>query len=269
VESKPQVTQHDIADGLRRLGVKEGDIILVHSSLSKFGYVVGGADAVVDALLEAVGHQGTAMVPTHTWDRVRAEMPVFDVRATPSAVGAVTEAFRARPGARRSLHPTHSCAAMGALRDRMLKDHEKQVTPCGARSPYQRLLRYGGKIVFLGVSFVVNTTFHALEEVASAPWLFDRIEDLYAIDYDGNRIHVPSLRHSRRMSRDYDKMAPVVERGGGLVRGRIGQADVMVVDAAKMEAIVVPLLARDRYLLLAPEAAQRMRARFQVRGDHL
>jgi aminoglycoside 3-N-acetyltransferase len=46
------VTKEDIKKGLIKLGLKKGDIIGVHSSLSRFGYVIGGADTVIDALLE-------------------------------------------------------------------------------------------------------------------------------------------------------------------------------------------------------------------------
>lgn len=265
------VTGAEIAVGLARLGVDEGDVLLVHSSLSRFGYVEGGADAVIDALLEAVGSHGTVMVPTHTWDRIGDDTPVFDVRETPCCVGRVPETFRRRPEALRGLHPTHSCAAIGPLREELLRDHETQVTPCGSKSPYQRLMNCGapgdgrgrGRIVFLGVDLRVNTSFHALEEIAGVPWLFDRFEMLYTVDYEGRRRAVPSRRHSAEMARDFEKMEPVVLQEGVLVKGQIGQAQVRVVDAAGMERVVAPMLARDPFLLLAPAAAARERRRYE------
>ena len=60
------VHKEDIVRGLGELGLRPGDVVLVHSSLSSFGYVEGGADAVIDALLDAVGPEGTVMVPTLT-----------------------------------------------------------------------------------------------------------------------------------------------------------------------------------------------------------
>ena len=68
-ESQPHVTYSMLVDGLGNLGLTEGDVVLVHSSLSRFGYVEGGADTVVDALLAAVGAEGTVAVPTSpvTW----------------------------------------------------------------------------------------------------------------------------------------------------------------------------------------------------------
>ncbi len=257
-----EVTRVAIVEGLRALGVRQGDVLLVHSSLSSFGHVVGGADAVIDALVDAVGPEGTVAVPTHTWDRIRAGSPVFDVRATPGCVGVIPETFRRRPEALRGLHPTHSCAAIGPMREELLLGHETQVTPCGSKSPYQRLIRCGGKIAFLGVDLRVNTTFHALEEMACVPWLFVRFEMLYTVDCEGRRIAVPSRRHSDRMPRDFEKMEPILEREGALVKGSIGQATVRVIDAAGMERVVMPMLAEDSFLLLSARLAEDERVRY-------
>ena len=99
---KTRIDRGTIVAGLREVGVGEGDLLQVHSSLSSFGYVEGGAKCVVDALLEAVGPSGTVMVPTFNHGRA----DIFDVATTPSVNGAVTEALRERPEARRSVHPT-------------------------------------------------------------------------------------------------------------------------------------------------------------------
>ena len=66
----PSVTREIIAQALAEAGVTAGEVVLAHSSLSSFGYVDGGADAVIDALLDAVGASGTVLVPTHTWSLV-------------------------------------------------------------------------------------------------------------------------------------------------------------------------------------------------------
>lgn len=258
-----EVTREEIASGLRELGVRDGDVLLVHSSLSSFGRVAGGADSVIDALLDAVGAAGTVVAPTHTWDRIRGANVVFDVRKTASCTGLIPETLRRRPAALRGLHPTHSCAAIGPMQRGLLRDHETQVTPCGRKSPYQRLMDCGGKIVFLGAGLDVNTSLHALEEMAAVPWLFDRFEMLYTVDYEGRKRPVPSRRHADDRHRDFGKMGPVLEREGVLVKGRIGKAEVRVVDAAGMEAVVAPMLAQDPFLLLVPEVAESERRRFE------
>ncbi len=257
------VTRDQIADGLAGLGVRQGDAVLAHSSLSAFGHIAGGAQAVVDALLDAVGESGTAVVPTHTWDTVNAANPIFDVRDTPSGVGLVTETFRRQPQAHRGLHPTHSCAAIGPLARSLSDGHEAQVTPCGSKSPYQRLMDCGGKIALLGVTLRVNTSFHALEEQAAVPWLFDRFQMLYSVDQEGLKIPVPSRRHAGGLERAFTAMEPVLLEGGALRSAQIGQATVRVVDAARMRALILPMLARDPFCLLAPGPAERERERYE------
>ena len=58
------ITKKDIVDKLRKIGLKQADHIIIHSSLSSFGKVAGGADSVIDALIEVVGKEGTVIVPT-------------------------------------------------------------------------------------------------------------------------------------------------------------------------------------------------------------
>jgi aminoglycoside 3-N-acetyltransferase len=100
---------------LEALGVRRGGVLLVHSSLSSLGFVAGGAHTVIGALRMALGPEGTLVVPTHTWDRPGRGDFAFDVRSTPSCVGVISETFRAMPEAIRSLHPTHSVAAVGPM----------------------------------------------------------------------------------------------------------------------------------------------------------
>src|SRR5512137_2180369 len=95
----PAVTRNMIVRKLREMGLRNGDILMVHSALSSFGSVTGGAKAVVDALLEDVGPTGTLLMPTLTGDRP------YNFRTSRSAMGAVTEEFRKRAGTVRSLNP--------------------------------------------------------------------------------------------------------------------------------------------------------------------
>jgi hypothetical protein len=79
-ENTARVTQDRVLRGLEELGIRPGEMVYVHSSLSAFGHVDGGADAVIDALLESFGPGGTVAVPTFTWERNHAKPVVeFDV----------------------------------------------------------------------------------------------------------------------------------------------------------------------------------------------
>ncbi len=168
-------TPFDTARALSRLGVKEGDRLLVHSGLSLLGWVDGGAQAVVDGILETVGESGTVMMPAFTFPPAE----IFDPARTPSTMGAISEAFRKRPGVIRSIHPTHSVSIMGPESERLAAGHET-ATALGVGSPVHLLLAEGGDIVLLGVGHWANSAVHVAEAIARVPYLDIPYSDQYA-----------------------------------------------------------------------------------------
>lgn len=149
------VTRRQLADALTTLGVRPGDVAVVHSSLRAFGFVVGGAQAVYEALREAVGPDGTLVMPAFTpqlchpatWrapDLVRTDpaaaaagMPVFDPLRTPVSrtMGVLPELLRALPGSLRSPHPHVSFVAEGP-RARRSPAPIRTRTGCRRRAPW-------------------------------------------------------------------------------------------------------------------------------------
>jgi len=159
-------TTRQITADLRSLGIAEGISLVVHSSLSSLGRVEDGADAVIDALLEALGERGTLVMPTFTFP----PEPVFDPRSTRSTTGLIAETFRARAGVVRSLHPTHSVAALGSLAKHFVEGHP-DATALGVDSPLHRLAVSDGFVLLLGVQHTSNAMVHVGEAVARAPYL--------------------------------------------------------------------------------------------------
>ena len=113
----------DMVEQFHSLGIKPGDHLLVHSSLHSVGPIDGGADALLDALLETVGRSGTVAVPA--FSGLPEPDGYFDPLESPSNVGVFTEVLRKRPDAFRSLHPTHSVAAIGERAEAFVRDHLK------------------------------------------------------------------------------------------------------------------------------------------------
>jgi len=163
------ITKVDLINGLKKLGLKEGDIVLVHSSLTSLGYVEGGADTVIDALIEIVGEKGTVLMPAYPTKGYEGDWTtntLFDPKNDPSQTGRITEVFRLRKEALRSLHPTHSVAAIGSQADYLIKEHEKSQTRCGKNSPFYKLIGLDGYILALGSRFGQITSFHVIEDLA-------------------------------------------------------------------------------------------------------
>ena len=170
-----------LVNDLKSLGLKEGDVVVVHSSLKSMGHVDGGANTVIDALINVVGKKGTILFPTLTYSPCYLTLK-FDLNKTPSCVGNISEIFRNREGVVRSFHPTHSVSAFGKLANEITKDHFLDDTPVGKNSPYQKLINLNGKILMLGCGLRPNTFMHAVEEVACAPYCLGDYKTYKMID---------------------------------------------------------------------------------------
>jgi len=185
--SSEPVTRARIAADLGVLGVRPGSVLLVHSSLSALGWVCGGAQAVVEGLLDALGPDGTLVVPAHTsgncdpaswanppvperwWPVIRAEMPAFDARVTPTqAMGAIAEAARSWPGAHRSSHPQVSFAAIGPQAEAVTAAHALD-SGFGERSPVARAHDLDADVLLLGVGHASNSSLHLAEHRVPDP----------------------------------------------------------------------------------------------------
>jgi len=115
-EQRPPTAQLDraaLVRDLNGLGVPRGGLLMVHSSLRSLGHVAGGAPTVIDALLQTLGPDGTLVLPAFTYPLSRDPDFVFDPVHTPSLMGAISDAGRRHPEARRSLHLWPSISAIG------------------------------------------------------------------------------------------------------------------------------------------------------------
>jgi aminoglycoside 3-N-acetyltransferase len=237
-DGRTVVTQDDIVAGLRALGLGPGDMVQVHSSLSSFGYVEGGADAVVDAFLEVIGTEGTLMVPTFNHQSREAfddEHEIFDLRTTRSINGAITEAVRLRPQARRSLHPTHPYAAIGPKAEWLTSEH-LNVRTFGMRSPLGKLVSGGGKICMLGVGVNSCTAAHVAETRAGARCMGYRELVRKVRLPDGEVIDARAVlwRGEGRCRIEWQAIEGELRQRGLISDRRIGQAMVMLFDGGAM-----------------------------------
>ena len=238
------VSKDEIVYSLKLMDIKKGDILLVHSSLSSIGYVDGGADSVIDALLEAVGEEGTVVMSTLTgW------FEPFDCSTTPSAVGKISEKFRRRENAKRSLHPVHSVTAVGKQAEYITSGHENCETGCGKGTPYLKILELGGKVVLLGVDMDRNTVMHSLEEEVNSVYL--RTLDIPAPTYmEGYRDKKFTLRKFPPGHRDFIGITPLLRERDALIEGKIGDAVVKVIEFKKLFEIGLAALEKDPMLFM-------------------
>ena len=230
----------ELSAQLEDIGITPGMDILVHSSLKRLGPVEGGADGIIDTLLAAIAPDGTLMMSTVSGN-VTPDQTFFHVTQTPSTVGALTNVFRQRPGAIRSLHPVHSLAAIGPRAKFFTEGHLEARTPWSVESPYGRLMRNDGFILFLGTDFNANTCIHAIEIEARVPGLHaETTTCLQVTDYDGVEHEIEHHWHAPKIC-CYSDLEYLVERAGGLTYGRIGNTICRLVDATILHATLLPL----------------------------
>ena len=226
--------QRKIVHDLNVLGVRPGDVVMVHSSLKSLGHVEGGPETVVAAFLELLGPAGTLLMPGLSYQSVTREQNTFDVNNTPVCVGAIPEHFRKRPGTLRSVHPTHSVCGVGPLAERLLGYQHTDTTPCGPNSPWRGLPSVRGKIVMLGCGLKPNTSMHAVEEFAGITQFLSEPAQYRVILADGRQGTMSVRRHNfAGFVQRYDKLTLLL--GPPCLRiGEVLKARVHLIDAPAM-----------------------------------
>lgn len=242
-------TKEHLINDLKRLGINKFGTLKVHSSFKSIGNVEDGPETVLDSLSEYMA-DGLLVLPTHTWAYINQGNPDYHVDNSESNVGILTELFRHRESVVRSLHPTHSVAALGKDAEEFIKDAHKHDTPCARTSPYGKLLDRHAQIMLLGVDLTKNTFIHGIEEWVDIPGrVTDTHEQLYSIDSDGTKHSVPSRRHfGKTWSDHFWKVDDYLLKLGAMHIGKFGDADVRICDTVKMTEIITLMLEIDPLL---------------------
>lgn len=245
------LTREDISQSLARLGLRPGDAVMVHSSLSSLGHVDGGADTVVDALLETLGPSGTLVVPTFTFSLMRAQHVVFDLAQTPSGMGQITEVTRRRPGAIRSPHFISSVAAIGPLAEVIACQHDHSQWGCDG--PYWQLYAHDARILMLGVAYARCTQFHFVEQLVVARYREWYHHDVLLRDGDGTERSLTQSRFSPRPGfpgLDFNKLGRILDDRGVTRIGPIGNAVSRLVRVRDIVEIGIAEYRRDPELFV-------------------
>lgn len=246
------LTFEQLVDGFRKLGVMQGDTLLVHSSYKSFGEVEGGPETVVRALETALGTEkdGTLIMPTFNFDFNKG-VP-WDVRKTRSKMGALTEIVRMDKRAKRVFHPFYSFAILGK--------HAEMLGALRYKSAYERNSVFGklrdldGKIMVIGLSYNNSMTFfHHIEQMEGVDYRFLKQFTGEVTDENGNTY----TDTFEMLVRDVDKgvltmvdpMGALMEEHGVIKSEKIGEADVKLMKANEVYEFTAREMKRDPHLL--------------------
>ncbi|EAK0437082.1 aminoglycoside N(3)-acetyltransferase [Campylobacter lari] len=180
----------DLIEAFKKLGIKKGDILCVHTELFNFGTPLLPRNeflqTILDCFFEVIGKEGTLIMPTFTYSFCKNE--VYDKLNSPTKMGALNEYFRKQTGVKRTNDPIFSFAIKGAKEELFLKD----TTSCfGENCVYDVLTQEGGKLINFGdtKSF---TYFHYPEEYFGIYYRYNKIFEGLIIDED-KRTHKKSI----------------------------------------------------------------------------
>jgi aminoglycoside 3-N-acetyltransferase len=248
----------DVERALREAGVEPGDDVFMQAAMSAFGTFEGGPRTVVEALERAVGPDGLVAMPAYPLSgpaiEYLGEDPLFDVRTTPSRMGAISETFRTASGTRRSVHPTHSMAARGPGAEEVLAGHEAASTPFGEGTPFPRLVERDGWQVFFGTGTNAITMYHSFECTRRPPFpldvFADRVFGARCVGWEGKEftvrtlVHNPALHPGRidsnpRLQREF---RDALLRGGGR-SVKLGRGEILAIRLQPMFEAFERLLA--------------------------
>ena len=261
ITMKP-ITKGEVLSAFNSLGIKTGDTLMVHTSLSQIGYVCGGAQSVIEALLEAVGEAGTVMMPTQSWKNldpedgvhwsvekeywhiIRENWPAYDKQITPTnTMGAVAEMFRSWPGVIRSDHPARSVAAWGRYAEYLVSNHDLS-NIFGERSPIGKLYELNGDVLLIGVGYDKNTSLHLADVRAVYPGKHNCIEHS-AIMENGKRVW-KAYETLFVDGEDFAQIGEAFEKENAVKKAILGNAELRLMNQRRLVDFVVDWIQNHR-----------------------
>jgi len=260
------LSQQDIERALRDVGVTNGDLLFVHSSLSALGHIEGGADTIINALLAVLGPEGTLVLPTFSRCVFFYDVELtgdsyirpYHPEKSPVVTGRTPQVFLDRTGVVRSRHPTHSVGVIGPLSEECIKDHRETDSPASRRSPLGKLVDLGGKILMLGAPLGSLTFIHLIEDCLNLPFLKRAYGWIEREDGSIETVAIPKWLPGHRdwytPPADERKLFRALRVAGWQTqRLDVGLGKLELIDAQQLFQIAIQVIGNDPTLLLCDD----------------
>ena len=250
----PTATKEDILEKLKKIGVKQGEIIYVSSFMPILGNSSNLLNDTIDALIDSVGNNGTIVMPTFNWDYCKGE--VFDPETSPSQVGVLTEMFRKRAGVLRSITPPWcTFAATGKMAKEIVGI--KGTSSFGSDSILEFLYEINAKYVLLGCSYKQGAVhIHWLEERFETPYRYWK-QFKGQVKIKGELVKNISYMYARRLGTDVtidsSHLATAFEKTGMVKVEKIGLGELKSFRTKDYVEFMIPYFKNDRLAVLRSE----------------
>ena len=252
-------TVDSLSHDLSSLGIQLGSTVMVHSSLGEIGWTVGGPVSVVRALLDALGPEGTLVMPAESpylldpsewndarvkaeWhETIRAALPVFDPHTTPTTMGAIAEAFRTYPGTQRSNHPIVSVCANGPHASKITSEHSLELCE-GRGTPFEELYNLNAQTLLLGVGFNRCTSLHYAESLVPKR---RTTTHRYPMNVNGERVWIETTDMANDDGFHFPVVGDQFAETASIRFGTVGQADSMLFSTRELVDFAESYFARE------------------------
>lgn len=180
IGAERKVSPEELTEGFQRIGLREGDSVMMHASLGSFGTVDGGAAMVLHRLLGVIGKEGTLMMPTFTYvtthgnthdnhskpgcwceGREDRHLPFIPELQPDKKIGEIAQRLCSWPSSRRSRHPAYSFVAVGSRTDELVREHPLM----NPLQPIKKMQKYNPYVLMIGVGLDSSTAIHLAEEL--------------------------------------------------------------------------------------------------------
>lgn len=249
------LTEEDLIAQFATTGLKPGDTVMIHSSMSKIGILENGPVTFVNALKRYIGPEGLIVVPTYPHKgmfKYLENYETFDVNTTPSKDGAITECLRKSEGAYRSAHPTHPIAAWGKGAKELVEGHEKCKAPFAKGSPFDKLLQMNTKLMVIGVNFDHLTFIRTMEDLDEnykiQPYIPNKMYHVPVRMADGTEVMVDTPCHDPEyFGTERWNMRMFQETKDKIIFGHLGKAHTWLLNAQDLYAAQAEMAKRGEY----------------------
>ena len=220
-------------------------VVTVHTSLRNIGSIEGGAQTLLDALVEhCTADGGLLFIPTHTWGFMNDEtVPVLDLLLPRSNLGVLPNVALQDPRGIRSNHITHSVMVFGDDAEEFAKHDDCSITMVSPDGCYGELYRRAGYVLLIGVGQEKNTFLHCVEEMLGVDNRNSKQPITLKMRHIDGKIEKKLLyplysEGIYDISEQFGNYELPFRKHGCIVDGRIGNADVQLCSARKMKSVM-------------------------------
>ena len=245
------VSFDELVLNFRKMGLTNGDVLLVHSSYKSFGGVEGGPQTVIDALRSILTEDGTLIVPTFNYDFCDGKP--FDIKKTPSKMGIISELVRTDSNSKRTIDPVFSFAILGKHRDYLAELRSEH--SFGPNSIFAKLRELDAKIMIIGLAYNESMTFfHHIEETQGCDYRYFKefkgsITNYDDVKQDG-KIIIFVRDIERGVQNAVDKMGSIMEQEGIVKNTIIGKSEIKIMKVNDVYQRTVEEMKKNPHILI-------------------